>query len=313
MNPRVTILLPVYNGDKYLGEAIDSIINQSFSDFEFLIIDDGSTDGSVKIIESYNDSRIRFVRNETNLGLIATLNKGLALARGEYVARMDQDDISLPERLKKQVGFMNQHTDLGICGTWSKTIGEVEKSWLTRFPVGHNEIMSHLLFNTAISHPTAMFDMKKFRSLNLNYDINAIHAEDYNLWVKASDYFNLGNVPEVLLLYRVHRQQTCQAQSKRQEQTTAAVRKKMLGKMGIVVSDDELELHSEISNYSWKKSHSFYIDSKRWFKKLEEMVDPRYKKAVKRECSQRLIQLHQYVFGRYRVFERMYLRLIKCV
>jgi glycosyltransferase involved in cell wall biosynthesis len=313
VNPYITVLMPVYNGDKYLREAIDSILNQSFHDYEFLIIDDGSTDRSAEVIESYNDSRIQFVRNKVNLGLIAALNMGLALARGEYVARMDQDDISLPERLKKQADFMDQHSNLGICGTWSQTFGEVEKSWLTSFPVGHVEIMSQLLFNTAISHPTAMFDMKKFRSLNLRYDMNALHAEDYNLWVEASDYFNLGNVPEVLLLYRVHHQQTCQAESKRQQQTTAMIREKMLDKMGVVASDDEIMLHLQISNYFWEKSRHFYADSKRWFKKLEGMVDPRYKKAVRRECLQRLIKLHQFVFGRYRVFERIGLRFIRSV
>ena len=120
MNPKVTVLMPVYNGEKYLKEAITSILLQTFDDFEFLIINDGSSDASVDIIQSFRDPRIRLVHNDTNIGLIATLNKGLKLAHGKYVARMDQDDISLPRRLEKQTYFMDNNPDVGVCGTWIK-------------------------------------------------------------------------------------------------------------------------------------------------------------------------------------------------
>ncbi|SVC41049.1 uncharacterized protein METZ01_LOCUS293903, partial [marine metagenome] len=110
--PLITVLMPVYNGAKYLNEAIDSILNQTFQNFEFIIIDDGSTDDSVKIIKSYDDNRIRLVENRNNLGQSETLNKGLSLTRGKYIARMDQDDISMPERLKKQFEFMENNSDV---------------------------------------------------------------------------------------------------------------------------------------------------------------------------------------------------------
>src|SRR4030067_2802339 len=112
ISPKVTVLMSVYNGEKYLEKAINSILNQTFTDFEFLIVNDGSTDGSVKIIESYNDHRIRLVHNEANIGLINSLNKGLDLAQGEYVARMDCDDISLTERLPKKVSFLEKKTGI---------------------------------------------------------------------------------------------------------------------------------------------------------------------------------------------------------
>jgi len=114
--PKVTVLMPVYNAEKYLKEAIGSILGQSFSDFEFLIINDGSTDSSVKIIKSYDDPRIRFIANEKNLGVIPTLNKGFALAQGEFIARMDADDISLPKRLELQADFMDKHPEAGAIG-----------------------------------------------------------------------------------------------------------------------------------------------------------------------------------------------------
>ena len=108
--------MPVYNGATYLNEAIDSILNQTFNNFEFIIIDDASTDDYVKIIKSYDDPRIKLIVNKKNIGQSATLNKGLELARGKYIARMDQDDISMPERLKKQMGFMDEYPKFAVPG-----------------------------------------------------------------------------------------------------------------------------------------------------------------------------------------------------
>src|SRR5580698_9685158 len=108
-NPKVTVLMPVYNGEKYIKEALESILQQTFIDFEFLIINDGSTDNSVSIIKSFNDNRIRLIHNEKNSGLVYSLNKGIGLSNGEYIARMDCDDVSIPERLEKQVGFLNSN------------------------------------------------------------------------------------------------------------------------------------------------------------------------------------------------------------
>ena len=118
---KATVLMPVYNAEKYVAEAIDSILNQTFNDFEFLIINDGSTDNSLDIIKSYDDPRITIINNETNLGLSHTLNKGIELARGEYIIRMDADDISLSIRLEKQIEFMDSNQHIGICGSWIQT------------------------------------------------------------------------------------------------------------------------------------------------------------------------------------------------
>jgi len=114
-NSLVTVLMPVYNGEKYLNEAIDSILNQTYTNFEFLIINDGSTDRSVEIIKGYNDSRIKLIHNKKNMGLVYTLNRGLALALGKYIVRMDADDISLPNRFKLQLDFMEINTEVALC------------------------------------------------------------------------------------------------------------------------------------------------------------------------------------------------------
>jgi glycosyltransferase involved in cell wall biosynthesis len=125
LSPKVTVLMSVYNGEEHLREAIDSILNQTYKNFEFLIIDDGSTDGSVNIIRSYLDPRIRLIKNKKNIGITRSLNKGLKLARGEYIARMDDDDIAFPERLEKQVRFLNEHVNVGLVGGSDITINGV--------------------------------------------------------------------------------------------------------------------------------------------------------------------------------------------
>ncbi|MFT5919102.1 MAG: glycosyltransferase involved in cell wall biosynthesis, partial [Granulosicoccus sp.] len=115
--PLVTVLLPVYNAEKFLEQAIRSVLDQTFTEFEFLIINDGSTDRSEEIIVSFNDSRIRYIKNETNLKLIKTLNKGIEFASGKYIARMDADDISLPTRFEQQVALLEKQPEIGVCGT----------------------------------------------------------------------------------------------------------------------------------------------------------------------------------------------------
>ena len=124
VQPSITVLMPVYNAERFLSEAIDSILHQTLTNFEFLIIDDGSTDNSLKIINSYRDQRIILVRNGTNLGITASLNKGIELAKGHLIARMDADDISYPDRLQKQYDYLNQHPDCAMVSTLARVITE---------------------------------------------------------------------------------------------------------------------------------------------------------------------------------------------
>src|SRR4026207_76576 len=121
--PRVTVLMPVYNGADYLRQGIDSILRQTCRDFELLVVNDGSTDSSREVLRGYGDPRLIVVENERNLGLVTSLNRGLELARGEFVARMDQDDLALPRRLDKQINFLRKNARVGLCGTWFQTFG----------------------------------------------------------------------------------------------------------------------------------------------------------------------------------------------
>lgn len=243
--PKITILMPVYNGAEYLREAIDSMLRQTFGDFEFLIINDGSTDQSVEIIESYSDPRIRLVNNGSNLGLISTLNKGVDLAKGEYVARMDCDDISSPTRLEKQLAFMESHPDVGVCGTWANVFTE-DSSYILKHPTDHDGIKCFMFINSAIAHPTVMLRRSPFVANDLRYDMAFQHAEDYELWLRASRYVRLANIPEVLLDYRISASQVSSVYRQEQWETAARVREQQLNNLGISPNDEERKVFDSI-------------------------------------------------------------------
>lgn len=203
--PKITVIMPVYNGERYIREAIESILNQTFTDFEFLILNDGSTDRSVEIIESYSDSRIRLIHNEKNLKLIATLNIGIMFARGEYLARMDCDDVSLPQRLEKQVEFLDNHPDVGIVGTGFQLIDSFGRTLgvPVRFPSEHKVLQWALYFYSPIVHPSVMM-RKEVILAAAGYSPKYLHAEDYDLWYRLSQMIRLANLKDTLLYLRKH-------------------------------------------------------------------------------------------------------------
>lgn len=199
--PKISVLLPVYNGGEYLQTAIDSILNQTFSDFEFIIINDASTDDSEKVILSNTDSRIVYIKNEQNLGLIKTLNKGLDLCKGEYIARMDQDDIANPTRFEKQNTVLDHNLEIGVCGTWFTLFGTRENS-VVKHPEYHEQIKIATLGYCAIGHPTVM--LRKTALQNLRYDEDYQAVEDYEFWSRLVRITQFYNIQESLLQYRIH-------------------------------------------------------------------------------------------------------------
>ena len=205
--PKVTVLMPVYNGEKYLREAIDSILNQTFTDFEFLIIDDGSTDNSLEIINSYQDHRIRLIQNFTNQGLAYCLNWGILFSRSNYIARMDCDDISLSKRLEIQVDFLDNNPDIGIVGShFILMTKENKKSYIKTVPITDLEIRCRCLFESPFGHPTVIFCREIFLKYSLNYDTELNAIEDYQLWTKILDYTKGANIAIPLVYYRLHNQ-----------------------------------------------------------------------------------------------------------
>jgi glycosyltransferase involved in cell wall biosynthesis len=206
-NPLVTVLLPVHNAAAFLHSAIESILSQTFSDFEFLIINDGSTDESKKIIQSFSDPRICFIENDSNIGLIATLNRGIKIAKGKFIARMDGDDISLPARLQKQVEKLQADPAVAVVASFVDFInedGEITGTWNTdREAVSEEQIRALMMRTNCIAHPSVM--MRKDVVEKFLYSSNQKGAEDWDLWMRilASGY-RIVKIPETLLQYRVH-------------------------------------------------------------------------------------------------------------
>lgn len=201
----ITILMSVYNSQKYIEQSIISILDQTFVNFEFIIINDGSTDSSFEKIKKFNDKRISVINNKANIGLSASLNKGIRLAKGKYIARMDADDISLPDRLEKQYKFMEQNENIGILGTGYVLIDKRGKE-LGEFiyPVDPIEIRWKLLTRPIFPHPTVMLRKAILLENNLFYNEEYSATQDYELWSKIINYTNGINLPEALLKYRNH-------------------------------------------------------------------------------------------------------------
>lgn len=198
--PKVSVLMPVYNTPEgYLRAAVESILAQTFEDFEFIIVDDGSTNNAEAVVLSYSDSRIQYVKNEKNLGVTATRNRLVGLSHGEYLALMDSDDISLSARLAKQVEFLDTHPDVGVLGTWIEFFPESRK--VEALPTDSNAMKQYLLFReSAVMNSSAMMR----RSLQPHYNENYTSAEDYALWLELIDRTEFANLPEVLVRYRWH-------------------------------------------------------------------------------------------------------------
>ena len=201
---KVTVLMSVYNGEKYLREAIDSILRQTFKNFEFLIVDDGSTDSSADIVRLSDDPRIRLVQNGENIGLIRSLNKGLKLAKGEYIARMDADDISLPERLEKQVRFLDENIKVGLVSSSINKIDETGKEVGVWKLSSSNDIIKQNLLKglNQFSHPSSMFRKKCIERVG-GYRERFKMAQDYDLWLRVAEEFEVANIEEPLCKYRI--------------------------------------------------------------------------------------------------------------
>ncbi len=198
----VSVILPVYNCELYIKEAVDSVLNQTFSDFELIIIDDCSTDSTMTIVKSYKDSRIKLIEKEKNSGYTDSLNMAIKLAKGKYIARMDGDDICLPERFQIQVKFLEDNPEIILCGGAIQIIGTEE---VLQHPSNYDEIKVKLCFGNSFYHPTIM--AKKEILLENSYDKNFEPAEDYDLWTRLVSLGELANLEEVLLLYRFHENQ----------------------------------------------------------------------------------------------------------
>ncbi len=263
--------MPVYNGGAYLRPAILSILNQDFADFELLIIDDGSTDASLEVASSFDDPRIRIETNGRNLGLITTLNRGLDLATSEFVARMDADDIAFPERLSKQLAFMDAHPDVGLCGTWYER-DSMQGTVIMKPPKEDRLIRFALIFDTVFAHNTILFRRRFLENHHLRYDPDYRHAEDFELWTRCSRHTRLANIPEVLLRYHYHENNTSSRHREEQVHTADKIRCRYLEDFGLIPTADEYRIHNDLLQFRLKGSKHDLEAAATWLRRLAEAV-----------------------------------------
>lgn len=202
MEPRVTVLMSVHNGEKYLGEAVESILHQTYRDFEFLIIDDASTDNTLNILQRYEDPRIKIIRNTVNLGLTKSLNIGLGRAKGEFIARMDADDISFPRRLEHQITYLDQHPEIAALGTGAYVINDTG-SIDHEIKYSESPTFQELLKGNQFVHGSIVMRKDVLTEVGYYSDLFQM-CQDYELWLRIIKIYPMRNISDILYLRCVH-------------------------------------------------------------------------------------------------------------
>ena len=265
--PRVSVIMPVFNAEKYVGQAIESILSQTFTSFEFLIFNDGSTDNSFERISSFKDDRIKIFHYDSNEGHLVHLNRGLNIAVGEFIARMDADDISLPERLEKQVDVLKRNPEIGICGSWIKSFGD--NNQITRFPQFDDEIKINLLSHNSFAHPAVMVRKSVLEQNKIRYSQEFSTSQDYKMWVDLVPFTRFYNIPQVLLKYRVTKAQISRKYNHLQREFSKRIWLSQLKYVGINPSETEEGLHiNMLSNNITNTYELKRVDV--WLNKLNE-------------------------------------------
>ncbi|NDV95995.1 glycosyltransferase family 2 protein [Dysgonomonas sp. 521] len=249
--PLVSVLIPCYNVERYVEEAVNSIRNQTYPNLEIIAINDCSTDRTGELLEKLAsaDSRMKIVTNEENLKLIKTLNKGIALCNGDYIARMDADDISLPTRIEKEVDFLEKHPDHDIVSTqfYAFRSENPDKKDLNHSPLHDEQLRAYMLFRSGICHPAVMIRKRVFTELGLKFEPEYLHVEDYALWSEAMYKTKLANLSEPLLLYRVHRYQVSSLHEDLQTENKKRVFKIHCRHLGLPADDDFIDVYASVA------------------------------------------------------------------
>lgn len=248
----ISVIMGAYNSEEFISQAIESILNQKYRNFEFLIIEDNSIDSTLSIIEDYarRDKRIRVIRNQKNMGLGYSLNLGMREAKGDFIARMDADDISLSNRFDCQVSFLKKNPDVVCVGTSAKRFGDIHG--LSRLfnvchvPESHDDIKAWLLLGTPMFHPSVMFNARLMREIGLNYNPDYRRAQDYELWSRLVFKGEMRNIDKPLHCYRYSKKMASVVASDEQQRRAGVLQSRMLTKLlGRTPTSQELEIHAK--------------------------------------------------------------------
>lgn len=269
--PLVHVLIPALNCGSYVADAVNSIVGQTFRDFVVTVIDDGSTDGTGRVLASIHDSRLRVVTNERTLGLPSSLNAHFDDVDCEYIARMDADDVAYPARFEAQLSFLREHTDIDILGTSAFRLshgGRKKRPFSTyAFAEHHDEIKGNLLFGSPMLHPSVMLRRRSLRDLCPIYRPIAVPAADYDAWLTlAMRGLKFANLAAPLMDYRVHDSQISAARASAQKLVGDALRIRALRQVVPEISQPHWEAHDAIRTNDWRRLN--ISDTLSWFRFL---------------------------------------------
>ena len=270
---KVTVILPVYNGERYLREAIDSVLAQTFTDFELWVVNDGSTDGTIAIVDSYADPRVRRIDNPHNMGLVATLNHAFAMVKTPYIARMDDDDLWHPKKLELQMALLESRPDVGVCGTSIHKFGDIDAIHV--FPEESDALKVGLLFYCMMSHPSVVYRCSMLQETGLTYRQDYFPAEDYKMWVDVLQHSKIYNLQQPLVEYRQHGGQICREKKVEQIALERRLREEQLRLIYPNPTADELNFHLDRFTTLQPNSDEEVKQFIRWAKKLS-FVNQKY-------------------------------------
>ncbi len=302
---KVSIILPVYNAEEFLGEAIQSLLDQTFRDFELLIYNDGSIDQSDSVIKSFQDARIKYFSFESNTGLIHVLNTGLKQASGRYILRMDADDICEKDRIAKQVEFMDNHPEVGACGTQLKIVGTDQ---IIARPCLDNELRWWIFKSSPLAHPSVILRRSIITEHQLEFNTKAYVAEDFDLWWRMAFYTKLANLPDALLNYRLH---PGQESSTKTEVQTNNHRKSLVEFMNVLGLDSGLyspEFVVKMLNRDLELYPQNLYKSYNFFKALENS-DSAIKFFTREDIKSKSIEIIGYQMNNLVCFDSLSLKL----
>ncbi|WP_262964920.1 glycosyltransferase [Methylobacter psychrophilus] len=246
--PKVTVLMSVYNAESFINEAVESVLNQTSSDFEFLIFEDKSTDTTLELLKAFNDSRIRLIVNEENQGLTKNLALGMLMARGEYIARMDADDVCLPNRLETQLSYLELHPDISVLGSAVTYFDGTGWEFVAHQPLDHDEIKCTLLYGFTMLHPSVMFRKADFQAHNLNYNLHFRVSQDHDLWTRAIRNLRFANLHQPLLKMREHSGKIGNTRKSYQQDLSNDIRKRQLKELGVEFTEQEFQVFNADEN-----------------------------------------------------------------
>jgi len=243
--PRITVLMSVYNAERFIAEAVESVLKQTFRDFELLIFEDTSTDSTLEILRSFTDPRIRLIKNSENHGLTKNLTQGMDMTRGEFVARMDADDICMPHRLEMQVAYLDAHPEISALGSAVTFFDESGKEFVAHQPLEHEEIKCALFYGFTMLHPSVMMRKADFDNHGLNYDPAFRVSQDHDLWTRAIRKVRFANLYEPLLRMREHKGKIGNTRKPLQAELSNRIRQRQLAELGVAFTADELKIFGE--------------------------------------------------------------------